>query len=312
MNKVNTILITGGNAGLGKECARQLALLPDTTRVILACRSLERAEAAKQELEQATGRPIFEILVLDLSDLDSVRKAGVEAPVVDALVLNAGGTGGSDGHRLTKDGVTRQFAVNVLGHAALAESLLESNKVRSVVVFAGSEAARGVPEFRMAQPNLETSSVAEFESICDGSFFRGRFNELAAYAYTKYMGAMWMASLARRFPAVRLVTMSPGGTAGTNGFDVMPPVKRFLMRYVAMPLMVVFGHAHSVQAGAKRYVDAILDDQYATGVFYGNENKTNGPLTDQARFFPDLSNAAFQDNARAAILRFTGAAAQRA
>ena len=114
-----------------------------------------------------------------------------------------------------------------------------------------------------------------------------------------------MASLARRYPAVRLVTMSPGGTAGTNGLDALPPVKRFLMRHLAMPLMVRFGHVHNVQAGAKRYVDAILDAQYATGVFYGNDKKTIGPLTDQARFFPDLSNPAFQDNARAAILRFT-------
>ncbi len=305
MNDASTILITGANGGLGKECARQLALLPDTTKVILGCRSPERAEAAKKLLEQATGRSIFEISILDLSDLDSVRKAAAEAPVVDVLVLNAGGPGGSDGNSLTKDGVTRQFAINVLGHAALAESLLETDKVRSVVVYAGSEAARGVPEFKMAQPSLETSSVAEFASICDGSFFGGRFNEIAAYAYAKYMGAMWMASLARRHPAVRLVTMSPGGTAGTNGLDAMPPVKRLLMRYLAMPLMVRFGHAHGVQAGAKRYVDAILDDRYATGVFYGNENKTVGPLTNQARFFPDLSNAAFQDNARTAILRFT-------
>jgi hypothetical protein len=47
-----------------------------------------------------------------------------------------------------------------------------------------------------------------------------------------------------------------------------------------------------------------MDERYATGVFYGNEKKTVGPLTDQAMFFPDLGNPAFQDNARAAIHRF--------
>jgi len=56
---------------------------------------------------------------------------------------------------------------------------------------------------------------------------------------------------------------------------------------------------------AALHVDAILDDRYASGVFYGNEAKTIRPLTDQVSFFPDLRNVAFQDNARAAILRFT-------
>jgi NAD(P)-dependent dehydrogenase (short-subunit alcohol dehydrogenase family) len=304
MSDVKTILITGANAGLGKECARQLALLPDTAKIILGCRNAERAEAAKESLEQSTGREIFDILILDLSDLDSVRRAAVDAPVVDAVVLNAGGSGGSDGHVLTEAGVTWQFAVNVLGHAALTEALLEADKVRSVVIYAGSEAARGVPEFKMAQPSLPTSSVAEFVSICDGSFFGEPFDEIAAYAHAKYVAAMWMSSLARKYPAVRLVTMSPGGTAGTNAVAAMPPLKRFLMSYVGMPLMRVFGHAHNVEAGAKRYLDALMDERYATGVFYGNEKKTVGPLADQAVFFPDLRNPAFQDNARAAIHRF--------
>lgn len=304
MHELKTVLITGANAGLGKECARQLALLPTTTKIILGCRNLERAEAALLSLEKSTGRSIFEILTLDMSNLDSVRDAAQRAPTVDALVLNAGGTGGSDGNQLTKDGVTRQFAVNVLGHAVLTEALLEAGKVRSTVIYAGSEAARGVPEFKMAQPSLETSSVAEFASICDGSFFGAPFNEIAAYGYAKYVGAMWMSSLARQYPAVRLVTMSPGGTAGTNAVNEMTPGKRFLMNYFAMPLMVMLGHAHGVEAGAKRYVDALTNDRYATGVFYGNEKKTTGPLTDQAMFFADLRNAAFQDNARAAIRRF--------
>lgn len=304
MGDVKTVLITGANAGLGKECARQLAVLPSTTRVILGCRNPERAEHAKRELEQSTGRSIFDVSILDLSDVDSVRRAADDAPAVDALVLNAGGMGGSHGSALTDAGVTWQFAINVLGHAALAEAMLEADKVRSVVVFAGSEAARGVPEFKMAQPRLATSSVEEFASICDGSYFGEAFDDMTAYAHTKYVGAMWMSSLARQYPAVRLVTMSPGGTAGTNAFEEMPPLKRFMMGYVAMPLMRMFGHAHSVEAGAKRYVDAIVDERYATGVFYGNERKTNGPVTDQTRFFSDLANPAFQDNAREAVRRF--------
>ena len=72
---MKTVLVTGANAGLGKECARQLALLEPTERVYLGCRNLEKAEAAQAELERGTDRNVFEILPIDVMDTDSVRAA---------------------------------------------------------------------------------------------------------------------------------------------------------------------------------------------------------------------------------------------
>ena len=93
MNK--SVLITGANSGLGKESARQLAMINETEKIYLACRNLERAEEAKQSLEKSTGRSIFEIVLMDVSDPKSVRSAvaGLNEPV-DALIMNAGGMGG--------------------------------------------------------------------------------------------------------------------------------------------------------------------------------------------------------------------------
>ena len=73
-----TALITGANAGIGKDVARQLALRPEIARIYLACRNQDRATTAKAELEAETGRRIFDIVVMDVADLGSVR-AGLAA-----------------------------------------------------------------------------------------------------------------------------------------------------------------------------------------------------------------------------------------
>ena len=73
-----TVLITGANVGIGKDVARQLALRPEMSLIYLACRNRDRAETAKAELEQKVGRRIFDIVVMDVANLDSVG-AGLAA-----------------------------------------------------------------------------------------------------------------------------------------------------------------------------------------------------------------------------------------
>ena len=73
-----TALITGANVGIGKDVARQLALRPEFARIYLACRNQDRATAAKADLEAVTGRHIFDIILMDVADLGSVR-AGLAA-----------------------------------------------------------------------------------------------------------------------------------------------------------------------------------------------------------------------------------------
>ncbi len=169
MNQVGirSVLITGANAGIGKEVARQLALRPGIETINLACRNEVKAQAAKKDLERETGKSIFKIIIMDVSDVGAVRSAlkALQGPI-DAVVLNAGGIGGKTPMGLTRDGVTNIFAANVLGHVALLEGLIDSGRLGKGAVYLGSEAARGVPKMGGKRPVLPTSSVQDFVDVC--------------------------------------------------------------------------------------------------------------------------------------------------
>lgn len=306
MKPIHSVLITGANAGLGREAARQLALHTGIEKIYLACRNPEKAIAAKAGLEAETGRQIFEITVMDVSDPGSVRRAvsSLVSPV-DAVILNAGGTGGRTPNKLTASGVTNIFASNVLGHVVLVDELLERQLITSTVLYAGSEAARGIPKMGVAKPEMHSSSAEEFASIADGSKFGPSADPLDVYGTIKLTGAMWMASMARQHPHIRFVTMSPGGTTGTNGMDDLPFLKKVFFKYVGGTIMPFFGMMHSVETGAKRYVDGLMNTKFESGRFYASrEGSPTGPVIDQAEIDVALANPDFQDNANRAVHRF--------
>jgi len=72
-------------------------LVKGVQKILLACRSQEKGTAAKERLERLTDKKIFEVVLVDVSSLASVKKA-VETledeAMIDGVVLNAGGGGG--------------------------------------------------------------------------------------------------------------------------------------------------------------------------------------------------------------------------
>jgi|GEM_PF-2973222 len=87
-----TVLITGANSGLGFEAAAQFAE-EGFHRVVLGCRSLEKATMAQAALEARTGLRVFEALELDVSRFEAIRAATqslAKSGPIDVLLLNAG------------------------------------------------------------------------------------------------------------------------------------------------------------------------------------------------------------------------------
>jgi NAD(P)-dependent dehydrogenase (short-subunit alcohol dehydrogenase family) len=303
-----SVLITGANSGLGKDLARQLALRDDFGVIYLACRNPAKARVAAQDLVAVTGRSIFRVLNMDMCDLDSVRRAvpAIEAPV-DAVVMNAGGMAGPHPMALTAHGVTEIFAANVLGHAVLLDELLAAGALGEVAVLTGSEAARGVPKLGIPRPAFTSGSVDEFASVIDGSFFGDhKANVRLAYGQVKYLGALWMAALARQHSRLRFITMSPGNTAGTQALRDLPPPLRVLAQRVLMPYIApALGVAHKLQDGAQRLLTAVTDPALRSGVFYASKVAAlTGPVVDQADIIPELRDPVRQDHAAEAIHRF--------
>ncbi|MFC4231462.1 SDR family NAD(P)-dependent oxidoreductase [Parasediminibacterium paludis] len=303
-----TILITGANIGLGKETARQLALRKETKKIILFCRNQAKAEAAKKDLEQQTGKKIFDIIIGDVSDANSVRNAveTIREPI-DAIILNAGGMVGKTAKNLTPSGMTELAATNILGHVILVEELIKYNKLKKTVLYPSAEAVPGVKLLGMKPVSMKTSSVDEFAAVLDGSYFGNKFDVTQAYGYVKYVATMWMLSMARKYPAIKFVVVSPGNTKGTLAPENLPPAMKFMLKNFMMPVVfpLMGDMVHKLEVGAKRFVDGISDEQYKSGIFYASrEGKLSGKMVDQSTFFPALLNTTFQDNAAEAINLF--------
>ena len=272
-----------------------------------ACRNEEKAKVAKTELEQQTGKDIFEILIIDVMSFDSVRNAvsSLDTPI-DTLILNAGGPGGRDHVAQTPDGIANIIALNVVGQALLTEELIKRNKLikGGTIVYSSSEAARGVQVFGLPPPKIHNGSVDEFQSALDGSLFikNKDVSYGTTYAYAKCLGVLWMSAMARKEPDYRWISVSPGMTSGTNLFNDLSCMERTMMAII-YPIANCCRMCHSVDVGAQRYLDVIyMTDKYENGVFYGPlGNKLIGELGPQCDFFPDLANESYQDNLHVAI-----------
>ncbi|MFO7566576.1 MAG: SDR family oxidoreductase [Enhygromyxa sp.] len=193
-----TVLITGGNAGIGKQTAIALARLG--ARVVFTSRNLRKGDVARAEIREAANSKQVDVLPLDLASFASIERFAEEFlaryPRLDVLILNAGLV--LDQRSETEDGFETTFGVNHLGHfhltSLLRERLEASAPARVVVV--SSEYHRAAPE------------GLDFDDL----MHRRRFRGFSVYARSKLANIMFARALARRLDPAKVTVnaLHPG------------------------------------------------------------------------------------------------------
>nr|XP_002132115.1 dehydrogenase/reductase SDR family member 12-like [Ciona intestinalis] len=121
----HVFMVTGANSGIGKEVTKELASRGGEVHMV--CRSLERANAARDEIVKATKNEKIFVHIVDLSNIRSVgefaKSFSESHGRLDTLVNNAGEMVAD--WRLTEtENLEVNFATNSMSHFVLTESLL--------------------------------------------------------------------------------------------------------------------------------------------------------------------------------------------
>ena len=158
---MKTVVITGGNSGLGYSCAREIA--EREFYVILACRNSQKASEAVTKLQNIANSNRIEAMSLDLADMASIRAFAAEfaelpIPPLGAVICNAG-VQFVRSLTYTTDGFETTFGVNHLGHFLLVNLLLPQLTPPAKIIFVSSDThdsskTTGMPEPYFRDPQL--------------------------------------------------------------------------------------------------------------------------------------------------------------
>jgi NAD(P)-dependent dehydrogenase (short-subunit alcohol dehydrogenase family) len=246
-----TAIVTGANSGLGLVTATELAR--HGAGVVLACRNVEKGEAALAEIAASAPGAQLELATLDLGSLTSVQAFaeafGASHDGLDLLINNAGVM--APPRRQTDDGFELQLGTNLLGHFALTGRLI------------GAMEGRAEARVVTLSSNAHKMGRINFDDLQSERHYR-RWN---AYGQSKLADLMFSLELDRRLraasSAVTSVAAHPG-YAATNLQTAAPPLAdRLLMTFTNLIM------AQSAEMGALPTLYAATYPDLAGGSYVG-------------------------------------------
>ncbi|KKW64065.1 short-chain dehydrogenase [Mycolicibacterium elephantis] len=242
-------IVTGANSGLGYDTAAVLA--DKGAHVVLAVRNLDKGRQAVDQIKSGSPNADVTLQELDLSSLNSVRKAAAELraahPRIDLLINNAG-VMYVPRRETTEDGFEMQFGTNHLGHFALTGLLLE-NMLQvggSRVVTVSSVGHRILARIHFEDPHLER-----------------KYNRVEAYGQSKLANLMFTYELARRLKAKEAPTIAVAAHPGLSDTELMRHLPDFIPDFVWKIV------AQPADKGALPTLRATTDPGVQGGQYYG-------------------------------------------
>jgi NAD(P)-dependent dehydrogenase (short-subunit alcohol dehydrogenase family) len=246
-----TVMVTGGNSGIGFHVARELTR--HGARVVLACRNAAAGESAAERIRRVRPGAEVSVAALDLASMSSIRQLADEwQGPLDVLINNAG-VMAPPRAVTTEDGFELQFGTNHLGHYALTGLLLPT-------LLAG-------PAPRV----VTVASVAHFggtDEVLEANA-GGQYNPQRTYSNSKLANLLFAFELDRLAREKQLPLVSnaahPGVSAtGLVGDPQGMGANRFL-RTVAPPFLRVFTQSAAAGARAVLYAAAVAESGTYTG-----------------------------------------------
>ena len=244
-----TAIVTGANSGLGYDTAAALA--DKGAQVVLAVRDIDKGNEAKDRIKAVSPNAVVALQELDLSSLDSVRRAAdalrAAHPRIDLLINNAG-VMYVPNRETTKDGFEMQFGTNHLGHFALTGLLLDHllSVEGSRVVTVSSFGHRIIARIRFEDPHFETG-----------------YNRVQAYGQSTLANLLFPNELQRRLERKGAPTIAAAAHPGFSDTELM----RYIPGVIPDFLWKIF--AQPADKGALPTLRAATDPGAQGGQYYG-------------------------------------------
>lgn len=291
--KGKVVVVTGCNVGIGKETAR--VLYGQGAIVVMACRNLEKATAAKEDIVKTMGADNKDNLIIirvDLADLKTIDEfvAGFNANDkldgrLDVLVCNAGVMAFPE-FGTTKDGCERQFGINHMGHFYLVNKLLSVLKRnRSRVVMLSSCANYEVPTLDDFTCWLD-NDAAKYKGPTE-NFLPYEWAGFRYYYVSKLCNVLMARQMNQLYGADGITTLAlHPGAVNTNLDRNTAPTPGLLLKYSLMFIGEIYKFCEVDQgAAASMYAICVSDEEIFGGPMRGVDRMNY--FIDDARFRED-------------------------